>query len=71
MSPFLNYNTVKIIGLPFVTTTVCSYWATRLPSGVRRVQPSLSSLTNSALEEIKPSIAMTIPSRSLLLSSGL
>lgn len=34
------YTSVKIIGSPRVTTTVCSHCATRLLSGVTNVQPS-------------------------------
>src|SRR5690606_22260847 len=52
---------VRIKGPSSVMATVCSYWADRLPSTVRAVQPSSSILTRSSPVFNIGSMVITIP----------
>src|SRR4029077_18749720 len=55
---------VRISGSCFVTRTVCSKWAEGIPSAVRTVQPSSSSVTAAVPILIIGSIASVIPALS-------
>src|SRR5262245_19849859 len=60
--PLKGYTAVTRIGRPLVIMTVCSYWATRLPSGVLSVQPSGMVTMRLAFVETIGSIVKTMPS---------
>src|SRR5699024_646483 len=54
---------VSTIGSPSVIAMVCSLWAPREPSALRRVQPSGSVQIASVVARNHGSIAMTRPGR--------